>query len=261
MNIIDITIIYLACGAPFGVYYYFQQRETANLWQNSPMVLLKCVIVTFFWLPFALQLFNKSINKRLLNNEFAVKNQTDSTKIKEIEHFEKVFLQKLLETESRISPFEFRQTFDRYVGLTLNNLPESINQNFGEFEFFKIANHQNPKLATICLQRRNRLHLRQHQINARSEILRIFEILKKESVNTEQIYALTAEFSKVMDDSELELKINQLFDKSLQNQPKLPVNILENEVWKTPKQKPRPTTQPTLNLPPMHSTTMMSKHD
>jgi hypothetical protein len=61
MNLTDFLIIYFACGAPFGVYYFLQNRSdsvSSKLWLNA--------FFTFaFWIPIAFRLLrnNKFLNK------------------------------------------------------------------------------------------------------------------------------------------------------------------------------------------------------
>src|SRR5688572_2946946 len=58
MNPNDFLIIYLACGAPFGVYYFFDKRNALP----SNRLWLKTFLMVFFWIPFALKML--VINKK-----------------------------------------------------------------------------------------------------------------------------------------------------------------------------------------------------
>ncbi|MEO6588731.1 MAG: hypothetical protein ABIP06_05335, partial [Pyrinomonadaceae bacterium] len=59
MNLFDAIIIYLACGAPFGVYYFVNHRLLNN------RVFFKTVLILLCWLPFAILLFQRHITKKL----------------------------------------------------------------------------------------------------------------------------------------------------------------------------------------------------
>jgi hypothetical protein len=122
------------------------------------------------------------------------------------------------------SILEFREVFERYVGLTAEMLA-------GDCEvgspFAEISQHsqENSKLNGICLNRRNRRQLEFHQIRARNDFLTFAAELSGEFEH------LVIELSSLLLDSEgLEaLKIDQISASQSEAEP--PVNSLESEVW------------------------------
>ncbi len=116
MNLTEFLIIYLACGAPFGVFYFFQNHTKlvlGKLWLNT--------IITFaFWIPFAYRHLheNKILNKVFSSDAEVILDVAQEKKLKSIQ---KQFENFLRESNLKISLYEFRETIDRYIGLTLIN--------------------------------------------------------------------------------------------------------------------------------------------
>jgi len=235
MNLRDLLIIYLACGAPFGVYYFLQNRnhlETNILW-------LKSLLRFVFWIPFAIHLVaRKSLFTNLYANRFDRSANSDAKKEIEIEEIRKLFENVFGETDLSLSIYEFREIFDRYVGLSLEIQSEDQELSPAETEIFRITNHANKKLAEICLHRRNRKRLSFHQKLARRDF---FEILGKFVDKTSEPQNLLDKVSKLaalLDDSEAQKTFENISKESLQTQEKQHVRNLENELWNSEKQKP-----------------------
>lgn len=261
MNYIDFIIIYLTCGAPFGVYYFLQQRDKIKLGQNVTFIWLKCGVITFFWFPFAIKLLQRFVTNKLQKSKFAETNQVDSSLKEKIEVYEKEVLQILLIEKIRISPFEFRETLERFVGLTLNCSNKIKDSNVTISEFYEINTHENAKLATICLNRRNRLRLQYHQTLASRDFLRLIEKINAELVENEIFSTLSIDFATLFEDIEFTAKLKQIFDTSTQNEYDFIVTEREQYLWNPIKPKPRLTNETTLNLPTISTTATMLKRD
>lgn len=260
MNFIELSVIYLACGAPFGVYFYFQERETQKLWQKFPKLWVKCALVTLFWLPFAIKLLQKFLVKNFsqANNE---RNSMDLLMLTYFDDFEKQFAQLLLEGNTEVSIFEFRETFQRFAGLTLEVSGETQNDSVEVNPLFQVTNHKNPQLATICLNRRNRLQLETHHRLARKDFLHLLEILNSALIDKQKLSLIAHQFAKIINDVELSKGISQIFEDSKQTENSFAVNKMENELWNPTKHKQQPITKTALNLPIISPRKMMSKQD
>lgn len=259
MNLIDLIIIYLTCGAPFGVYYFLQQKELFNsskLWLNS-------ILVTLFWIPYALRLFHSFVTTKFLKSQFAENTFSDSAFKDKIDEIEKKFAQILLEEKVDFSIFEFRETFQRFVGLTI--VTKDINyaslNDETEHDLFSITNHQNGKLATKCLNRRNRLRLKAHQNLALKDFLQMLEKIDSCLVEKEKFRLLAIDFVKLLDDVQTQIELNKVFQNSPQTVTGFPVKKMENEVWNPIETKQLPTHKTHLNLPTLSARVMMSKRD
>ncbi len=224
MNFLELSIIYLACGAPFGVYYYFQQRETQQLWQRSPELWAKSFLVMLFWIPFAAKLL-----KDLLLRKFsqAANNQISSTNpsnTNSFDNFERKFAQLLLEENTEVSIFEFRESFQRYTGLTQEVFTKTQNNPVEINPFFEVTNHENSQLATVCLNRRNRLQLETHHKLARKDFLQLLEKLNSMLIDKEKLSVIAFQFARIIDDFEFSNEISQIFEGSKQTENSFAVN-------------------------------------
>ncbi len=243
MNIYDWLIIYLACGAPFAVYYFLQNRRVAN----SNSLWLKTVLVFSFWLPFAMRLL---FENRTLRNIFDKQTDSDSTRDKQLAP-----LRKNLETaiisiiphkrENILAPtiFEVREILERYTGLTLA-LQTEPDFSRTDNEFYKISNHKNARLAEICSARRNRQRLFFHQTEARRDFLNLIGI-----ANDKKLFRQTVQFAKLLKDSEAQIALEKLAQTTTPES----VKTTENDLWKSATHKPQPINQTAsarLNLSP-----------
>lgn len=256
MNLRDIFIIYLACGAPFGVYYFLQNRnrlETKILWLKS---LFRFVI----WIPFAIQMVvRNSLITNLYNNGFDRAAESDAKKELEIEEIKKFFENILSEKKFKLSVYEFREAFNRYAGLSLEiqNEPEEIS--LPEKEIFRITNHSHKKLAETCLHRRNRKRLSFHHKLARRDF---FEMLDKFTGHTkrENLFEQTAKLARLLGDSEAQKQVENLSGESLQTAGKENVKNT-GEIWKPEKHKPLTETKISTNLQVLPATANLSNKD
>ncbi|MBX7174363.1 MAG: hypothetical protein K1X72_25550 [Pyrinomonadaceae bacterium] len=251
MKFTDLIIIYLTCGAPFGVYFFIQQRENylnTKLWQNSSKLWLKCLLVTLIWVPFAIKLLQKFVTKKLLFNKFAENEQKDSIAKQKIDFLLSEFSQILLEVKTEIPLFHLRETFERYVGLTLERNHSKETGTVSINEIFQITKHENPDLGTICLNRRNRLRLEQHQTLARKDFLRIIKAFIKCGVEKNKLSSLTTEFANLIGDLDLKDEIKKNFANSWQTEKVFHVTTSEDELWNPESHKQLIAKETNLNL-------------
>lgn len=225
MKFSDILIIYLACGAPFGVYFFLQHRTE----QNSKNIFLKSAALAFVWIPYALRLLHDFITINFRQNNLK---ESAADKLSELQ---KQISQALFDSDSGISVFEFREVIERYTGLTLalNAVDEFPSES--EEEIFRVALRQNIKLGAECLRRRNRSRIELHQTIARKDFLQLISELSRTVKDIENLRNLTAEFVKTLGDTEAQNVLREIFDNALQSGNKNYVRHLENEIW-TPKE-------------------------
>lgn len=258
MKFYDLLIIYLACGAPFGVYYFLQNRnrtEIRFLWLKS---LLRFVI----WIPFAIQMVaRKSLFTNLYNNNFDRNSKSDAKNEIEIEKIRK-YLENFLSTRKiGLSVFEFREIFDRYVGLTLEIKAEFEEISPSEKEIFRISNHPDIKLAEICLHRRNRGRLSFHQKLARRDFFEIIGDFIEKSDEPPKLYQVLSKLPGLLDDFEAQKLLENLFNETLQTQEAQNVKTPEIELWNTEKHKPLAETKISPNLQVLTATANLSNKD
>jgi hypothetical protein len=238
MKLSDFIIIYLACGAPFAVFYFLQHRRE----KNSLLVYLKTLCLVFVWIPYAIWLLHESVTKYLLKRE-AVKNSAVGT----LENFEKGFSKFVFETDGEISVFDFREVFERYTGLTLaKNSAESIPPKSSE-EIFRVALRQNIKLGAQCLHRRNLKRIESHQDGARHDFVNLVFDLKQIVPETEELGKLSFELVKFLNDDQAAEDLRKVYAWNLQNETACPVGQTGEDLWTTGEHK-----QSTANRVPLH---------
>ena len=252
MKLSDIFIIYLSCGAPFGVYFFLHNRTKLNsaaLWLNS-------FLTTIVWFPYAFQFLHGFVTKRFGEYRFANRTKSDSFQKQRIEEIEKEFSNILYQTNTDISLFDFRETIKRYVGLTIADQISTQSSEIGnnEKELFRVTNDKNVEISAKCLNRRNRSKLKFHQTLAREDFLRLFNKLNSCLHQPEKFRRLAIEFVKLLKDVEAQNVLHKIFEKSLQIDNVLIVNKVENDVWKSKQKQPVPAKKIPLNLPALSAT-------
>lgn len=201
MNLNDFIIIYLACGSPVGVWFYFNHKNSENVLPNS-------FLVFFFWIFFIARFFYKKFQT------------PDKTEI--IRRFQKEIEKFLPET---ISIFEFREISNRYIGLTLAEQSENLSTR--ENAFSARFNSQNKEISAICLQRRNRQKLKLHQICSRKDFLQTISEISEQIDQPIEFLMLNIKFVNNLNDIEAE----NLITEYLQIHNDKAVNQGEQELW------------------------------
>ncbi len=258
MNLRDLFIIYLACGAPFGVYYFLQNRnrtETKILWLKS---LLRFVV----WIPFALRMVARtSFLTNLYNNGFDKASETDLKIELEIEEIKKSFERQVSAAAPEFSIYEFREAFDRYVGLSAEVRDDNEDISTAETELFRITNHSNKNLAEICLNRRNRKRLSFHQKIARRDFFEICKKLFDNSAAPQALVTKAVRLVQLLDDFEARRMFENLLHETQQFQEKRNVRNPENEIWNSEKHKPLTDSKISTNLQALTTAANLSNKD
>ncbi len=175
MTYVDLAIIYLACGAPLSMHYFFGLRRKPTVY-----FVARGILITLFWPAGVVSLLvdasrnrSKSIPASHLSN---TDTRLDAIRIK-IENL-------VFRNENAASVFEFREVFARYTGLiqaTSMCEPETaIN------EIFRLSGHNNGELATRCSNRKSSLRLISHAENSRLDFVALID-----SVSLNNLSAVT----------------------------------------------------------------------
>lgn len=240
MNLLEIFIVYLACGAPFGVYFFFQNRRYSKTFS----LILKSFLTVIVWIPYAFQLLNANITKKINTKKksglfFENADSTVSELEKKLEEKTKQMQQNLPKDKSfDVSVFEFREVVERFAGLTL--ALKNSNENEFESELLEIAKHKNATLGTKCLQRRNRSRLEFHQTQASNDFLKLLENFS--TTASEKFRIAAFEFAKLLDDGETLERVQTLFAKPLQTEKDFTViKQGEKAVWSSREERKQST--------------------
>ena len=252
MNLRDLFIIYLACGAPLGVYYFLQNRNALE----TKLLFFKSLLRFVFWIPFAFQMVARtSLLTNLYNNSFDKSAETDAKKVLAIEEIKKNFEKSFVPNDFSFSIYEFREIFERYVGLSLEVMTENSEVSPAETEIFRITNHNNKKLAEICLNRRNRKRLSFHQKLARRDFFEILNKFVEKSDNRQKLFQTVSKLAALLGDDEAQKMTDQLSKEFLQTEASQNVKNTGEEEWSTDKHKPLIDTKISTNLPALTTAT------
>ena len=233
MSLSDLLIIYLAFGAPFGVYFFLSHRRRKN------RLFLKSIFISAFWFPFAFRLLHRNITKGLINKLFDKNSFSDADFEIEIEQTKKDLEKVFIKCGLQISLFDFREMVERYIGLTLVSLNDDALPSEREIKIYEISGHSKKKLAAKCLQRRNRKLLSYHQNLARRDFIQFVSSAAKERQSSESVENLTLKLARLLDDGDAEKSLTHIFAGHLQSRETVNVSKPEKDLWKTEQQKPQ----------------------
>jgi hypothetical protein len=217
MNLSDFIIIYLACGSPVAVWFYFNNKDTANVWSKS-------LFAGLGWIIFVFQFIQKSLSNQFQKPE----------KISDVRQ-----IQKRIETmlPEQISIFEFREIFDRYIGLTLaeqDSLKDTLKLNNA---FSAQFNSRNKEISAKCLQRVGRKKLKSHQTYSRKDFLQTIREISEQIVEPLEFLKLNLVFVTILNDHEAEVKVEEINSELLQIISVKSVKLKEVELWNNEKLK------------------------
>lgn len=227
MNFYDFIIIYLACGAPFGVFYFVNHRNSES------RVLIRTFLITTFWIPFAFHLLKKAAGTK---SNHAVLSKQEILRDEEISETKKNLERAFLRRNLTLSIFELREVFERYIGLTLakENQESGVSENS---PVFKAAGNQNFEIASKCHQRRNRKLLSFHQTLAERDFFNLISGFVSRFPHDESIENFSLKLANLLEDGKTEKELKNLFKNSRQSAENRRVLKTEKEKWITDLQK------------------------
>jgi hypothetical protein len=154
MNWTEFAIIYLACGAPFGVYQLTREPRPLSA-SNLPGVLVAffawpVVAVRFLWRRFfpGDEERERSLNVRIEGARVQIESIA-------------------FPAGSAGELFEFRDVYYRYTALAIAVMATVA----APRELFEVSGHSNSAVAAKCLARRNRERLAFHHVQTRNEFV------------------------------------------------------------------------------------------
>jgi hypothetical protein len=260
VNIFDAIIIYLACGAPFGVYYFLHHRDKLM----AGNLTLKALVEWVIWPASAVKMIGRS---RLFSGRYKTNfdplpelDAGKDEKVCEIQKsLEQIFFEGLAPAE--ISIYAFREVFDRYAGLSLALRGGGDLSGVPHAEIFRAADHGNVELASICLNRRNRSLLVIHQTHAREDFIETLDRLAGSPSERTDTWILVNELAVVLNDIEAIGAIDKIFTGTPQTRRAGRVKERGEVLWKPGKLKQLPTDQAALNLQPLPARMKLAKED
>lgn len=234
MNTSDFIIIYLACGTPFGMHHFINRRKSNLHWLNS-------LFVFFVWIPYAICFLREKTRKKTVISKLLKSEAFENELL--IENSKKDLERILRENATNFSSFEFRETVERYIGLTMANKNADQNPTEKEKELPRISGSENKILAAKCLHRRNQKLLNFHHNLARRDFLKLVMSYSNGFRDAEKLCFSLIEFVKILGDGEAENVLKNNFKNISQSAKDNAVTHLEKETW-SPETHKQPLAKP-----------------
>src|SRR5690606_34954751 len=186
MTLFELTVIYLAVGAPFGVHHFFKLR-------GRPMThrIAGALLHFVLWVPFS-----------VINLASLTKDDSSASELLE--------LQTELEhaCKDRVPVFEARRVLERYVGLRSLAMAHGKKDD-KDITIFDLAEHPNTALAETCINRRNRERISVHQTNAAQDIVSLKNRLVRDDEAAEKVVRIFSRIAELLNDGELILQLGE----------------------------------------------------
>lgn len=260
VNIFDAIIIYLACGAPFGVYYFLHNRER----MQAGHLTLKTVLDWVTWPSSAVKMIGgSSLFSQSAGSNFDALPELDAATDEKVLEIQKSLERTFFDgpASAPISIYMFREVFDRYTGLSAARREGGSASRVPEAEIFRVADHRNIELASICLNRRNRSLLVTHHNQAREDFIDTLDRLAGSISQRTDTWILINELAVILDDIEAIALIDKIFTGAPQIKRSGRVKEKGEVLWKPGQLKQSRSAQPPLNLQPVPATMKLAKED
>lgn len=167
-------------------------------------------------------------------------------------------------SQTAVAIYEFRETIERYIGLTIANQPKMSGTDEPEAEIFRLSQASNLKLGSICLTRRNRKRLSFHHTEARKDFLYLIEQLSKFNLDDSKKFTLqhlAIELIEILNDAEAQIEIEKMFAGSMQTGNRASVRKSEKDLWKPEIRKPLAAKQTSLSLQTLNAAMNLREKD
>jgi hypothetical protein len=247
MNILDVTILYFAIGAPFGAFHYFELRNR----KDKKFVLLESFLTSIFWIRSAIKIFRSKSPDWFGSTIKSSPKPSQNLKVEqEVFKFHKEIEKLFVTNKSNGSIYEFREAVERYTGLSLaiqnvKRITPRAKYKNAKMIFPEIANNF---VSEACHLRRNHKLLSFHHNLARQEFCGIINRMLVNGADEILLAKVSVEFARVLNDSEGQKLISQMLDERRQTIPNASVTNSENDLWKTGKLKPSLDNQVLINF-------------
>lgn len=192
MAIIEIVIIYLACGAPFAVGRFLQNEKYFGL-QN----VLSSVGLLFGW-PIVVPGFAKRIFDRWSQTKEYSPNEHDPDS--RLPHIGKILENEWCHVFGETEIISFRDSLQRYVNISFALLHAGQILSPPEFELLNIAGHTDSAVGNACLSRRARQKLEIHRTASRTSF--VDTIFQLHEAGSEAALAAAIDLAELIGDPE-----------------------------------------------------------
>jgi len=201
MSTVDLLIIYLAIGSPLMVHrYLFSSRL------SKPRRVLVSLFTLGFWVPLATQMVYRYLAAAYSRTSFVTVEDLDSID-RHLANLRKTLRVELTNAGRSFPIRDVILTVERYVALSIAARERGACALQGE-ELFAIDG-TNPRLSGVCMARRNRRRIVDHQTRARADLLSVFDALSETPCARAAMEDVLINIAPLLDDRELASSIGQ----------------------------------------------------
>lgn len=230
MDLLDISVIYLALGAPFGVRFYLVSET------GGPVVLLRSVIVAAVWILYIPGFLHNLVTAGLrvpVRSGRTIPGKEIHTRVKPVSR-------KIEAISAGVSDapgiFTVREVIERHAGIAA--LAESASRDvLSGVELFRIAGHPDPELGALCTQRHNGSTLNRHRTEAARDLVRLFEILAGRCQDPKELAFLFSQLFDLAGNSAAASDIRKKGRAAEVKQERRQKEKREREIWNSAKPK------------------------
>jgi hypothetical protein len=233
MNLFDLFIIYLACGAPFGVHHFISRAD-------RPFTsLLESSLYAFFWILILPGYFHRHV-KGLLTSEEESVNETG-----DIFHgYEAARVVKKIDESSRTSSgypgiYTVREAVERYFGISGLLAEDKTDEKAVGNGIFGISGHPSPDLGAACLRRRNRRELERHHSEASEDLVNLCVKIASDSEFPGPVISSFAELFTIFKDGGAAAELKRTAGKISAPVSSGSIKEREQSQWETSRLIPR----------------------
>ncbi|NNE65282.1 MAG: hypothetical protein HKN33_01850 [Pyrinomonadaceae bacterium] len=226
MRLIDLIFVYLSIGSAYAAFYYFR-LDTPNGRKNGGLI--SSVGAALIWPYFLTSAVTQTFRTSDFLNVFGTNYRSDSNLTK---NRGLIKARKRLEDEfgkhaggARI--FEFRDTLDRYIGLTH---AENGFDADAQLEILEVAGSDS-EIQRRCLLRRNLEKLTTHRNRARSEFIAMLPDKVQRNGEQEIIGGLALDFVNILEDGVAAETLFELYPYPQQQSGTGKVPDRETQTW------------------------------
>jgi hypothetical protein len=231
MTYFDATIIYLAIGSPLAVYYFLRGGREYSV-RDLPMAVLAMLLWPIYTIWLAAYSNGSGPSKSLHSPNYVTLDAATSQRVDKIrQSMEKIVCERIPER----SVFDFREVFERYVGLT-GAIGENEEAESNRFSHLTGGSVEGDRLNAICLNRRNHRLLEFHHIRARNDFLALAANIRK--CGQEVAFdLLTVELCSLIADQEAMETVQIESGQPWQTEKDSSVVKIEGEIWTAKPQR------------------------
>lgn len=172
----------------------------------------------------------------------------DAGEEKRIAKIKKVFESTFLDRNKTAAVYEFREIFERYVGLSVAIIPAGTEAGSNESELHRLTGHKNPRIGSACLSRRNLVRLLKHRDQAREDLYRMLVRISGLPESLSIAGVLAGELADVLRDSTAKSELNRIFAETPQTDEQSAVSESGRDIWKPAVQQQFSKTHLPINL-------------